>query len=137
MEYAFWNTIHDGCIEAISGNVPGDITLKVGIEYLCKQLPTAASALNIALRNCSLFTFVPDGQSMVSNIRDIVALDVEVLSASAQDNYVSVICAGGQLQVAYEAAEIRLMEGTLMSQSVLEDAARRYWSEWSEGKHRD
>jgi len=137
MEYAFWNTIHDGCIEAISGTVPGDITLKVGIEYLCKQLSTTAPALNIVLRKCSLFSYIPNGESALFNLRDIAAHDVEVLSANAQETHVNVICAGGALQVAYETVEIRLVEGTLISQSILEDAARRYWSEWSQGMHRD
>jgi hypothetical protein len=43
LDYAAWNTLHDGSIEQIDGAVPGDVHVRIGIAYLCEKLPTAAS----------------------------------------------------------------------------------------------
>jgi hypothetical protein len=134
MEYAFWNTLHDGSIDAIGGSIPGDITLTVGIEYLCAKLPTAAKSLRLSLLGCSLFEYARYGEDATADLSRIASDEPEVLSAVAHEKYVEVCCAGGTLKVAYRSVELRLMEGQLISQAELEAAADRYWSEWSEGR---
>jgi len=131
MEYAFWNTLHDGTIDTISGRIPGDITLTVGIEYLCAKLPTSAKSLHVTLLGCDLFQYSAYGEKASDDLSRIASVEPEVLSAVAQANYVEVCCVAGTLKAAYRAVELRLIEGQLISQAELEAAAVLYWSEWS------
>lgn len=134
MEYAFWNTLHDGTIDAIGGSIPGDITLTVGIEYLCAKLPTASKSLQVSLLGCTLFEYTPFGEDTTTELSGIASFEPEVLDAVAREEYIEVCCSGGTLKAAYRAVELRLIEGRLISQDELEAAAVRYWSEWSQGK---
>jgi hypothetical protein len=130
MEYAFWNTLHDGSVNAVEGTIPGDITLSVGIEYLCAMLPTTAASLRVSLLRCHVFSYKPYGEDAVSDLCEIASLEIEILSAVPHDGWIEVCCAGGTLKAAYQTVEIRLIEGQLVSQTDLEVAADRYWSEW-------
>lgn len=132
MDYAVWNTLHDGSIESIGGVVPGDVAIQVGIAYLCEKLPTTANYLVVHLRGCTRFEYQPFDGETDSDLAHIVASDVEILSAKEVQGLVSVVCVNGFLKLAYNRTEISLAEGTVVSQSELEAAAKRYWTEWEE-----
>jgi hypothetical protein len=132
MDYAVWNTLHDGSIDAIHGSVPGDLHVRVDIEYLCQKLPTKASHVVVHLRGCRQFAYRPFEGGAVNDLQEIATAGVEVLSAKEVSGSVSVCCVGGFLNLAYDRAEISLAEGRAISQAELEAAADRYWTEWKE-----
>jgi hypothetical protein len=121
----FWNIIHDGRIEAIAGQVPGNIVLTIGLEYLCKHLPAEGDTLHATLRDCQLLAYTPFDGSTVTDLQRIAELKVEVLSAVAQVDGVSVCCVNGRLDAAYASVEVRTVDGKLVSQADLEAAGNR------------
>lgn len=130
MDYAVWNTLHDGSIESIGGSAPGDVCVRVGIAYLCGKLPTAATYVIVHLRGCRQFEYRPCEGDAVTDPAAIVAADLEVLSAEEVNGAVSIACGSGFLQLAYDRVDIALAEGQMISQPELEAAADRYWTEW-------
>jgi hypothetical protein len=132
VEYAVWNMLHDGSIESITGAVPGDVDLRVGIEYLCEKLPTGADGILIHLRGCRHFEYRPFEGDAVTQLCEIAAADLEVLSAEEVDGTVSVCCARGFLRLVYGKVDCSLAEGEAISQEELQSAAHRYWTEWEE-----
>ncbi len=121
----FWDIIHDGRIDAISGSVPGDVTLTVGIDYLCSHLATSADTLLASLLGCTLLAYTPYGEAPITDFLQIPAQYVVVLSAVVQPGRVSVCCVRGTLDVAYSSIEVKTLEGTMVSQEQLETAAIR------------
>ena len=136
MDHAVWNTLHDGSIESVGGAVPGDVHVRVEIVYLCGKLPTAASHVIIHLRSCRQFEYHPWAADPVTDLAAIVLADLEILSAEEVNGAVSVACGSGFLQLAYDRVDIALAEGQLISQTELEAAAERYWTEWEENVRR-
>lgn len=132
MDPAFWNIIHDGGIEAINGHVPGDVVLTIGIGYLCGHLPTAGDTLVATLRGCRLLAYAPFGQPVVTDLQRIAEHGVEVLSAAARGDRISVCCVNGRLDVEYDAVDVRTVEGNSVSQTELEAAANRSVAQWLE-----
>jgi hypothetical protein len=130
VDYAFWNTLHDGCISAISGIFPGDITLTIEIEYLCAWLPTTSKAVQVLLHGCTEFTFTPYDGTPIDDLQKIASLETEVLSAKTAKGVIEVVCTGGTLTAVYGVAEVFLQEGLLVTQESLEAAADGYWSDW-------
>ncbi len=115
MDHAFWNTLHDGCIGAISGHLPGDIALTIESEYLCAWLPTTSKAVQVLLHGCTEFIFTPYDGTPISDLPKIASLNTEVLSAKPAKLAVKVCCSGGTLTAVYGAAEVFLQEGSLVS----------------------
>ncbi|HVT83307.1 MAG TPA: hypothetical protein VHM90_21890 [Phycisphaerae bacterium] len=131
MDYAVWNTLHDGGVESVIGNVPGDVSVLIHIPYLCQKLPTDSKALEIRLRNCTRFEYEPFEGDVLTNPTELAACGIEILSADQKDGFISVVCVGGSLRLIYKDVEIRLLDGKVISQAELEDAAVRYWADWS------
>ena len=125
MNTDFWNIIHDGGIDAISGSIPGDIILTVGIEYLCEQLPTNSKTLQAKLVGCTIFSYTPFWKTSITELHAIAACDLEVLSAVTREDRIAVCCRDGMLELAYQAIEVCLVEGIAVTQSELEAAANR------------
>jgi hypothetical protein len=130
LEFAFWNTLHDGGIDAIRGSVPGDLTLTVGIEYLCDLLPTPEASIQVDLLGCTTLAFTPYDERPIVDPQAIAALELEILSAGPGDGTIEVCCVSGTLTAVYRAVEMRTAEGNPITQSELEAVAHRYWSEW-------
>lgn len=128
--FAVWNTLHDGVIDAVSGDVPGDLVITIGISYLCRVLPTQADQLRVTLRNCTMVRYEPFDEPPVHGTESLASLNIEVLSARRSGRAVEVVCTAGLLQLEYESVEVQLGEGATISQDHLEVAAERYWREW-------
>ncbi|HWE95317.1 MAG TPA: hypothetical protein VG269_15225 [Tepidisphaeraceae bacterium] len=136
MDYAVWNTLHDGSIESVGGSVPGDVYVRVGIAYLCGKLPTAATHVVVHLRGCRQFEYRPFEGDAVADLSAIASADVEILSAVEGGGNISVACVGGFLQLSYDRVDITLAEGQTISQAELEAGADRYWAEWEANAQR-
>jgi len=136
VDYAVWNTLHDGTIESIEGRVPGELRLRVGIAYLCDKLPTASSSLIVHISGCTHFEYAPFGEEKVADLSKIATCEVEILNARAIEDRIFIGCASGQLSLSYENVSTSLVEGSYLSQQDLEAAAQRYWGEWKEKARR-
>src|SRR5688572_22309529 len=134
--HAVWNSLHDGTIDGISGMVPGDVFVTIGIAYLCRMLPTSADQLKVCLRRCTLLRYEPFEGTPVEGVEAMAGQDIEVLSAERPARVVEVACVSGILKLEYEGVEIQLVEGRTVSQEELEHAAERYWTEWEEKNRR-
>ena len=130
MSLEFWSVMHDGTIEGIAGQVPGDIVLTIGIEYLCEQLLTTSDTLSVILRGCRLLAYTPFDEATITDLQRIAEHEVEILSAVARADGISVCCTNGSLDLEYASVEVRTIEGVPVSQGDLEAAANRAVSEW-------
>jgi hypothetical protein len=54
---SIWNLLHDGCIERIEGNVRGDLSVFVSIEYLRSRFQDTGDCIVVKLIDCSQFAF--------------------------------------------------------------------------------
>ncbi len=134
MHVAIWNVLHDGRLIAAADTVPGNLQLLIEIKYLCGLLPTRAEHLVVTLVNCEQFQYQPYDDPVISDPRGIAALVLELLSAELVDDCLSVECSdggcGGRLLLRYRAADASTAEGQPLTQTELESAAERYWSDW-------
>lgn len=134
MDVATWNVLHDGRLIAAAGSVPGDVKLSIEIEYLCRHLPTQSRHLFVRLNGCERLEFQPYEQPPISKLAVITAFGLELLSAEIAGEFMNIDCAdgsyGGNLLLRYVSAELSTAEGQPLSQSDVESAAERYWSEW-------
>lgn len=125
MNAALWDTFHDGSIESIHGQVPGDVTLTVGIMYICDELETAASSLQVLLCNCRLLTYTPYDGALISDLLILNGLQIGILGATLESDHVAVGCDAGTLRVAYDSAEILTHEGKILTLAQVGQAADR------------
>ena len=56
-DYNIWNILHDGALVSLQGDVPGDLKIKVEIEYLANKLKGGYSNIFVHLKKCSLFEY--------------------------------------------------------------------------------
>ena len=136
MDVAVWNVLHDGCITAVEGTVPGELRLTVEIQYLCPHLPTRADHLFVTLDGCERFEYQPYERCATTGVSAVAALELGLLSALEADGYLRVACSdsgvGGELMLRYATARLSTAEGRELSQSDVESAAKRYWTLWKQ-----
>jgi hypothetical protein len=139
MDVAIWNILHDGRIIAITGELPGDLTLSVEITYLGRRLHTRAEHLVLELKGCRRIEYRPYEESATHIAHLQATLGLEILSASAAMGQLTIDCAdggaGGQLLADYDIAFAFTSEGEPLAQAVLERASDEYWQDW-ENKRR-
>jgi hypothetical protein len=126
---AFWQYLHDGSIERIDGAVPGDLVVRVSIEYLRAQFAGAGDGFDIALHGCTRFEFEPYGGVPCDDLAAIAAMDVEILSR-ADEMPLTIACVTGVLRLDYAAAAIRLDTGEPVTIEQLVQASDAYWAAW-------
>ena len=126
-----WNVLHDGSIVAFIGECPGDISVKVEIEYLCEVLATGSKFLWVHLRSCSDAVYSPFGSSAsVMHIVHLGDCDLEILSAKEEENHISVCCTEGILRLDYLDANCELDTGIPVPVAMLSQACKKYWDDW-------
>ncbi|MGW8394774.1 hypothetical protein [Pseudoduganella sp. HUAS MS19] len=133
MEFQFWRLLHDGGIDAIRGEVPGDISVEISIQYLRQQFPGDGRGFKIELTKCSELTYCEYDSAPVAGFREIVALAPEIVSVEEYASRVVVNCVMGSLSIAYEGASVYLDTGEEVSFDDLSTASRSYWSAWLAG----
>ncbi len=131
MRIDFWNMLHDGGIQSRSGEVPGDLTLRVGIEYLTDLLPTEANHIVVGLLGCTrfdLYTWDDDPVESLCAVGHPGDTDLaEILSAEESDGVAKVTCVHGYLHAVYDDVRLSLAEGDHLPIEELDDASNRYW----------
>lgn len=127
MKAEFWGHLHDGGIEAITGAVPGVISVEISIQYLREQFPGKGVGFRIELANCCRFEYQEYDSVPITDIEAIVALEPEIFGFREGPQPVVVNCIMGTLTMSYEAASIYLDSGEEVSFDELAAASRAYW----------
>jgi len=131
VDSSLWNLLHDGSIEHIEGDVPGDISLHVSIQYLRDRFPGEGEGFVVRLVECSRFAFQPYDEPEVTDLAAIVALEPEILSAEPSDP-LEICCTLGTLILRYRTFALSLESGETVTLAELDAASESYWQEWSE-----
>jgi hypothetical protein len=131
-----WGLLHDGGLEAITGSVPGDLTLHISIEYLRGRFPGNGTGFLVTLHECTHFSYEPYDEVAIADLAEIESLDLEILSAGAGDP-LPIACVMGTLHARYSSASIRLDSGGGVSLDALATASEGYWREWAERNRAD
>jgi hypothetical protein len=126
-----WNVLHDGGIEMISGRVPGELRLTIGISYLCELFEDSGESVLVTLHDCSRFAFKPwDGEETLTDLTAILALDLEILSVDDNGGIVCAVSAvpGGVLTIEAAAFSLALGSNRPIELQDLLVAAKTYWT---------
>jgi hypothetical protein len=127
MKAEFWGLLHDGGIEAVSGTVPGVISVEISIRYLRQQFPGEGVGLRIELIDCWRFEYQEYDSTPITDIARIVALGPEIFGFGTGPQPVVVNCVMGTLTMSYGTASIYLDSGEEVSFDELAAASRAYW----------
>ena len=123
-----WNLLHDTTIVSVSGDCPGDITVKVEIGYLQAALATESKFLLLYLQDCSTAVYRPfTSDGTVMHLNALSNCEFEILSAKSEHNHVSVCCTEGVISLVYEDISCELDDGVSMSYVSLFKASQHYW----------
>lgn len=135
-DVAVWNLLHDGSLVGVDGEVPGDVTVTVEIDYLRAMLPEPGNRFLIRLAGCRLFEFrrAAEGRTLISDWVTVSAGEPEILSATLRGGGIIVVsleCGPAtymELLLQYDAASVSIEDGRVVPAAELTAAARRYWA---------
>jgi hypothetical protein len=123
-----WNLLHDGGIAAIRGVVPGDLTLRVEIDYLTQIMNPPCDAIDLTLVGCENFEYLSwNDDRRTTDINVLAAGEPEILSAENTVAGVRVICSDGQFDIQYESIRVVRADGTPTSVEEIDATATAYW----------
>lgn len=130
---AIWNYLHDGAICQISGSIPGNVVVRVEIDYLRRRFAEPGDAFDITLYGCTRFEFEPCDAPPISDFAELSRRELEILSVESEAP-VRVHCVGGVLTAEYANIAPHLDTGAALTMQQLIDASEAYWDEW-EARH--
>jgi len=123
-----WNLLHDGGIAAVWGAVPGDLTLRVEIDYLTRIMTPPCDAIDLTLVGCDSFEYLNwNDDRRTTDVHVLAELEPEILSATSSPTGVRVICSNGQFDVQYKSIRVFRADGTPTSVEEIEATATAYW----------
>ena len=130
MKPEFWNIFHDGYIDSIEGQVPGDVQFSIAAEYLREQFPDRGSAFRMLIKACDMITFkLFHTNSVLSGLDALKGQNLEILSAKLEANILAVITTGGELRIHYDSESVALDSGRQLQLSELTAASNRALSQ--------
>jgi hypothetical protein len=134
---SIWNVLHDGGIDRIEGNVPGDVRVFVGIEYLRERFPDDGETIVVCLTNCTTFAYRPyESELRNTDLISIANESATILSAEMHGPVCRVYTDAGVLQMQCRCGSVSLDSGRVISLDELLRVAEDYWDEWeSKTKH--
>ena len=126
MSVELWDILHDGVIEGVDGNVPGDLTLTVEIEYLRELFSDGGKNFIVKLIGCDTLTYQPDGPS---ELLDSLASEIPegIHSGEADGDLVRVYCMNGVLSIRYRDFSLMLDNGQPITLAELGEKSQEYW----------
>jgi hypothetical protein len=123
-----WNLLHDGGIAGVHGVVPGDVTLRIEIDYLTRTMTPPCDAIDLILLGCESFEYLHwSDDRRTTDVGVLSEIEPEILSATRIDTGVRVICSGGQFDLLYKDLCVVRADGTPTSVGEIKAAATAYW----------
>ncbi|MEM7781914.1 MAG: hypothetical protein AAF623_00945 [Planctomycetota bacterium] len=128
---AIWNVLHDGCIEQIDGNLPGEIRIVVSIEYLRERFQEDGDTFVVTLRNCTEFSHrIYEHEQATSDLGTIANESLSILSAQMHEKICRVFTDVGVIELVCDGGTIALDSGRKITLEKLIAVAESYWDEW-------
>ena len=133
LDYQIWNILHDGALVEIQGDVPGDLKIKVEIEYLANKLSGGFDNILVTLRNCELFEYErywsKDETQTYKSIKELegISPSLEALSCDEKDGYLLIVDICGTIKTKYDSAHLALENGGPLSFEELSKVSKEYW----------
>ena len=143
MRPEIWNVLHDGTIAGVSGRVPGEVRIEIEADYLRTRFVDPGVRFVITLQDCRTFAFQQwsSAENLVTDLQEIAALRLWILSADVAEDYCVVHCTqgdkGGTLKVSARDASLALDSGRTLTLEEILSAADAYWAEFASGKPDD
>nr|WP_319492530.1 hypothetical protein [uncultured Desulfobacter sp.] len=140
-DYQIWNIFHDGELVEIQGKTPGDIQIKVKIEYVANILKGNHNHIDVILKNCSLFEYErqwsKDSCQIYRTIKELEGISPALVALSCDEefDYLVIWDICGSIKTKYDSAELKLEDGEPLSFEELDSASKEYWNNWG-AKHR-
>ena len=140
MRPEFWNVLHDGTVARVGGRVPGEVRIEIEADYLRTRFVDPGGRFVITLQDCRTFAFQQwsSPENPVTNLQEIAALRLWILSADVADDYCVVQCTqgdnGGTLKVSAQDASLALDNGRTLTLEEIRSVADAYWAEFASGK---
>ena len=128
---AIWGFLHDGSLDRADGVVPGDVTLYISIPYLRKAFEPVGDGFILKLIGCGQFELVGDDGAVISDLGQIAACALEILSIESESP-LTIYTTYGTLVLSYDSLEIALDTGQSLTVTELDQASAKYWQAWSE-----
>lgn len=126
-----WNVLHDGSIDAITGQVPGHVTVTASCEYLRERFAEPGDAFVIGLRNCvKLQHRLTVDTPAETNLQSIADQYLGILSAEMHDSVCRIYTDKGILELQCDDGSLALDSGRAVPVDELLSVADAYWDEW-------
>jgi hypothetical protein len=137
MKAEFWDILHNGRVESITGDVPGTISIEISLSYLRQQFPNEGSGFRVDLTHCSEFSYRENDDSPREDFYPITATSPEPVRLEYGHEPVTVNFITGTLTASFAQAHIFLDSGALVSSTALSAANQAYWNEWKARTRQD
>lgn len=126
-----WGIFHDGGLDKIKGEIPGELNLNIGILYLRQMFPGVGSGFIVYLKNYTLLEYTEYSEQPTRDLSLIEKSELELVSVEST-NPILLNCVTGTLQLAYETASVTLDTGEPVTDSELASASKKYWETWKQ-----
>ncbi|MBC3881929.1 hypothetical protein H8K35_10425 [Undibacterium sp. LX40W] len=131
MKHDVWGVFHDGILVRIDGTVPGDLVLRIQIEYLRNQFDESGDYFIIELGCCTKFRYSEYDNPPTEELSEIQAREIDLLYVSSEQPLV-LDCSMGVLELEYESMRVLLPSGRTVTRDELIAASENYWNEWGQ-----
>ncbi len=118
---------------SLQGDIPGELNIKVEIEYLAEKLNGQNDNIYIQLKNCTLFEYERHWSKneiqIYKTIKELEGISpaLMALSCDEEDDYLLIWDISGLIKTRYESAELHLENGDSLSFAELNNASKEYW----------
>lgn len=130
-DVSLFNTLHDGVVVSLAAH--GDrVSMGVDASYLRARFAEPGDHFIIELLGCRALSYTPYDEATVTDLRQIVRLEPELVEAQREGEQLVIWGGMGVLRVAHEAHALRFDLGSSLSPEALRAASRAYWSAWRE-----
>ena len=132
-DYQIWNILHDGALVKIQGDVPGELKIKVEIEYLANKLGGGFNNILVTLSDCAIFEYErywsKDETQTYKSIEELegISPSLEVLSCDEEEEYLLIVDICGTIKTKYRSAQLSLENGDPLSFEELDNVSKEYW----------
>ena len=126
-----FDVLHDGSIDRLVGEVPGDVSVHVGVEYLRERFEDEGDEIIVHLRGCTRLSYRDyDAEEGTTDLQVVTDISPGILSAEMKGEECRVFCEKGVLDIQCDDGSISLDSGRTISLQELLDVATAYWEEW-------
>jgi hypothetical protein len=131
-----WGVFHDGVIQAIEGNIPGNLVLTIEIGYLRAMFEGEGSSFRAHLIGCTRMRYCEYDEEPTVDLDRIREREPEILYVTSEQPLV-LDCVMGPLEIEYEQMAVTLDNGIEVSEQELVSASELYWNRWRESTRSD